>query len=71
MELALLTDAFLVITIYDPSDYRATTFQSHSSSTLPEDATVVTHERFIPDDVSKATGFFDVETPYQLQRQER
>ena len=52
MELALLTDAYLVITIYDPSDYRATTFQSHTESKLPADATVVTHERFMSEDVS-------------------
>ena len=52
MELAKLTDAFLVITIYDPTEFKATTFQSHENNLLPDDSTVVTHERFIPDDVS-------------------
>ena len=46
MELAKLTDAFLVITIYDPTEFKATTFQSHETTSLPVDTAIVTHERF-------------------------
>ena len=57
MELAKLTDAFLVITIYDPTEFKATTFQSHENNTLPADSAIVTHERFFPDDVSSTYNF--------------
>ena len=57
MELAKLTDAFLVITIYDPTEFKATTFQSHETTSLPADTAIVTHERFFPDDVSSSLRY--------------
>ena len=66
MELAKLTDAFLVITIYDPTEYKATTFQSHENNQLPDETTVVTHERFIPDDVSEVYTFHSGQVPFDF-----
>ena len=54
MELALLTDAFVVISIYDQSEKRVTTFQSHEVEPEFSTLSVTAHERFRPDDVSNA-----------------
>lgn len=53
MELSLLTDAFIVISIYDGTEQRATTFQSHEVEPEFTTMNVAAHERFRPDDVSK------------------
>ena len=52
MELALLTDAYIVISIYDLTENRATTFQSHEVDPDFGVINVEAHEHFIPDDVS-------------------
>ena len=53
MELALLTEAYIVISIYDSNERRATTFQSHKIDPEFSEISVDAHERFIPDDVSR------------------
>ena len=52
MELALLTDAFIVISIYDANEKRVTTFQSHEIDPDFSEMTINAHERFRPGDVS-------------------
>ena len=52
MELALLTDAYMVISIYDPIEYGVTTFLSHEISEVEDSLPIKTHERFVSEDVS-------------------
>ena len=52
MELALLTDCYIMISVYDQSDKRVTTFQSHEIDPEFSEITILAHERFKPDDVS-------------------
>ena len=52
MELALLTDAYIVISIYDACDKRVTTFQSHEIDPVFNEISINAHERFRPGDVS-------------------
>jgi len=53
MELALLTDAYIMISIYDSTEKRVTTFQSHEIEPLFVEIGINAHERFRPGDVSK------------------
>ena len=52
MELALLTDAYIMISVYDSTEKRVTTFQSHEIDPVFSEITVNAHERFRPNDVS-------------------
>lgn len=52
MELALLTDAYIMISVYDSTEKRVTTFQSHEIDPVFSEITVTAHERFRPNDVS-------------------
>ena len=52
MELALLTDAYIMISVYDSQEKRVTTFQSHEIDPVFSEITVTAHERFRPNDVS-------------------
>ena len=52
MELALLTDCYIMISVYDQSDKRVTTFQSHEIDPEFSEISILAHERFRPDDVS-------------------
>jgi hypothetical protein len=59
MELTLLTDSFLVVTLYDEREKRITTFQSHDVCPDFNSASVTSHEKFRPQDVSlNARAFF-------------
>ena len=66
MELALLTDAFIVISIYDSSEKRATTFQSHEIEPDYSEVTVQAHERFRPKDVSNPGWFPSPPSAFEL-----
>ena len=53
MELALLTDAYIHISIYDSTESCATSFYSHRPDEFDQDTILVNcHERFRPNDVS-------------------
>ena len=52
MELVLLTDAFLMISMYDEREKRVTTFNSHEIMPEFNSFTVEAHEKFRPTDVS-------------------
>lgn len=52
MELALLTDCFIMISIYDSTEKRVTSFQSHEIEPTFNEITIKAHERFKPTDVS-------------------
>lgn len=54
MELSLLTDAFIMISVYDENEKRVTTFQSHEIEPEFNEMTVMAHERFRPGDVGTA-----------------
>ena len=56
MELALLTDAYIMISVYDATDKRVTTFQSHEIDPDYNEISVTAHERFRPHDVSVRGG---------------
>ena len=51
MELALLTDAYIMVSMYDEADKRVTTFCSHEVDPDFDELTVVAHEQFSAQDV--------------------
>ena len=65
MELALLTDCYIMISVYDQSDKRVTTFQSHEIDPEFSEITILAHERFKPDDVSVICCFWGRQTRFQ------
>mmetsp|Transcript_23883 Transcript_23883/g.29711 ORF Transcript_23883/g.29711 Transcript_23883/m.29711 type:complete len:130 (+) Transcript_23883:249-638(+) len=62
MELVLLTDSYLMITIYDSREKRATTFQSHDIEPEFSRITIDAHEKFRPQDYHKYLFKDDDET---------
>lgn len=60
MELALLTDCFIMISVYDPTEKRVTSFQSHEIEPTFSKINIRTHERFKPDDVSEEFFFYNM-----------
>jgi len=52
MELTLLTDSYLVVSLYDEREKRITTYCSHEVCPDFNQTTITSHEKFKPSDVS-------------------
>ena len=66
MELALLTDAYIVISIYDENEKRVTSFQSHENDPKFSEIGINAHERFRPDDVSHTRSLIELSKKFCL-----